>query len=235
MARVTTKGKCAYCQQSFDKRGMSRHLAVCEKRQEALQNPSRNGNSKVRTAKVFHLQVEGGPDSQYWMHIEIPGDVSLKVLDTFLRDIWLECCGHLSAYRIAGQTYSIYAQSDWGERNMNHKLEQVLSPGLSFTHEYDFGTTTELALKVVAEREGQVQGRSVVVMARNEPPVIPCGICDNLATYVCTQCGWDPDDTPWVCDEHAPEHPCGDEMLLPVVNSPRVGVCGYTGPLRGWG
>jgi len=33
----------------------------------------------------------------------------------------------------------------------------------------------------------------------------------------------------WLCDECAPKHKCGEDMLLPVVNSPRVGKCGYTG------
>jgi len=32
-----------------------------------------------------------------------------------------------------------------------------------------------------------------------------------------------------VCEGCAGEHECGEEMLLPVVNSPRVGMCGYEG------
>ena len=38
-----------------------------------------------------------------------------------------------------------------------------------------------------------------------------------------------PEGEGWVCDECAPKHKCGEDMLLPVVNSPRVGMCGYTG------
>jgi len=34
------------------------------------------------------------------------------------------------------------------------------------------------------------------------------------------------------CDAHADEHRCdGEEAILPIVNSPRMGVCGYTGGL----
>jgi hypothetical protein len=47
-----------------------------------------------------------------------------------------------------------------------------------------------------------------------EPPLISCEVCGKPATEVC-----------------AGEHECGEEMLLPVVNSPRVGMCGYTGPV----
>ncbi|MDD4580331.1 MAG: hypothetical protein PHF80_06615 [Methanothrix sp.] len=32
-----------------------------------------------------------------------------------------------------------------------------------------------------------------------------------------------------VCDECGKTHECGEDMLLPVVNSPRVGMCDYTG------
>ena len=31
------------------------------------------------------------------------------------------------------------------------------------------------------------------------------------------------------CQEHADEHE-HDDMLMPIVNSPRTGMCGYTGP-----
>jgi hypothetical protein len=34
----------------------------------------------------------------------------------------------------------------------------------------------------------------------------------------------------FVCARHAAEHTCADEeSFLPVVNSPRMGACGYTG------
>jgi hypothetical protein len=61
----------------------------------------------------------------------------------------------------------------------------------------------------------------------NEPPSIPCMSCGKIAAQVCTECLWSGEG--WLCDECAAEHECGEEMLLPVVNSPRVGVCGYTG------
>jgi hypothetical protein len=38
-------------------------------------------------------------------------------------------------------------------------------------------------------------------------------------------------ENPFYCGAHAEseEHECGEEALLPVVNSPRMGMCGYTG------
>jgi hypothetical protein len=62
----------------------------------------------------------------------------LEDLDEFLRDIWLECCGHLSAFS--------YQRSELG---MGRKLKDVLRSGMELLHEYAFGTPTELLVKVL--------------------------------------------------------------------------------------
>jgi hypothetical protein len=69
--------------------------------------------------------------------------------------------------------------------------------------------------------------KSIQILARNAPPLITCEICGEIAPLVCAQCIWS--DEGWLCDKCAGEHKCGEEMLLPLVNSPRVGMCGYTG------
>ena len=245
MAGWETRGTCNFCGQSFARRGMARHLAACPARRAANQEPLGVGR-KVRTARIFHLLVEGTYAPMYWMHLEVSGDEKLSFLDRFLRDIWLECCGHLSLFRIGYVHYHYMLFDDWGprqflaglpgsdfdfpeERDMNVRLDQVLTPGLTFAHEYDFGTTTDLTLKVIGEREGEVRGKDTLhVMARNDPPPIPCDGCGEPATQVCSVCIWGGEQA-WLCAKCAPQHPCGEDMLLPVVNSPRVGMCAYTG------
>jgi hypothetical protein len=62
------------------------------------------------------------------------------------------------------------------ERSVNAELGQVLNLGMKFTYVYDFGSSTELALKVVDECEGEtrVRGKKAIkIMARNEPPTYP--------------------------------------------------------------
>jgi ribosomal protein L37AE/L43A len=110
---------------------------------------------------------------------------------------------------------------------MNFKMGSVLCVGTAFIHEYDFGTTTTLALKVLSEREGLPLQEPVQTLARNEPPNITCDVCGKPATQVCAQCIWIGEG--WLCDKCAKSHKCGEDMLLPVANSPRVGMCGYTG------
>jgi hypothetical protein len=233
MARQQSRGQCVYCEQTYAKSGMSRHLTACEKRKAAMQEPLGKGRGKARATKIFHIQVEGTYLPMYWMHVEIPADATLAFLDAFLRDVWLECCGHLSAFKISDTFYTdqSFGEIDFMEGDIETALGDVLKSGMTFEHEYDFGTTTELTLKVVGEREGQARGQTVQVMARNDPPPWVCEVCGKPATQVCVQCTWD--DEGWLCDKCAPKHKCGEDMLLPVVNSPRVGMCGYTGE-TGW-
>ena len=226
MPRTISTGQCTACQQTLAKNTMTRHLATCSKRLVLDQQPP-TGRSKAREISLLHLIVEGKDLPQYWLHVEIPADASLKHLDQFLRDIWLECCGHLSAFTIHGVRYAVLADPEFGDRGMTGKVGALLAPGTTALHEYDYGTTTELQLRSLAERQGIARGYGVRMLARNVPPDTPCEECGQPATQVCSQCIWE--EAGWVCDTHAQEHACGEDMLLPVVNSPRVGMCGYVG------
>jgi len=209
---------------------MTRHLESCEQR-TAVQGEIESGQ-KAKKIKTFHLVVEGYRLPMYWMHLQVAADTTLATLDHFLRGIWLECCGHLSVFRIGGFNYYVEEDTnayywDMRRKNMQVKLEEVLSPGQKCSYEYDFGSTTELALKVISEQDVQV-GKAIRVLARNTLPVGSCDVCGKPSTRFCTRCIYE--DEGFLCDACAKDHKCGEEMLLPRVNSPRAGVCGYTGP-----
>jgi hypothetical protein len=209
------QGKCYICGKTFGKVGMTKHLKTHLKD---------DGDTRL-----FHIRVDGLYQPEYWLHIEIPVDAKLKDLDEFLRDVWLECCGHLSAFEIDGtRYYSDYFDFDLDPmaKDMNVKLSEVLEVGKEFYHVYDFGDSTELRLKVVGERMGRKGKEKVRILARNEPPDIRCS-CGKVAKWVCPICLYE--GNAWFCDECAKEHECGEDVLLPVVNSPRCGVCGYEG------
>ncbi len=235
MTRQTSKGTCAFCHRELGKASMSRHLQSCEQR-TAMQG-EREGRQQAKKIKVFHLVVEGYRLPMYWMHLEVTAGTTLATLDRFLREIWLECCGHLSAFTIGGVRYSVDAalyEWDTESKNMQVRLDQVLHPGQTCAYEYDFGSTTELTLKVISEREVVAKKKAIEILARNNPPTVPCDVCDKPATSLCTQCIYE--DKGCLCDGCAKSHECGEEMLLPLVNSPRAGVCGYTGqdPAYSW-
>lgn len=221
-------GTCALCGCDFSKAGMTRHLESCIRKKLR----AGDGQGPIDVAhedRHYHIRVEGRGPSDYWMHLQVRADASLEDLDDFLRDTWLECCGHLSAFTIRGNRYASDPIEDLNEMDMKAPLGEILDPGLRFLHEYDFGTTTELVLKAVSEHEGSpgLEEAPIQLLARNEPPPLTCNVCGRPATRVCTQCIYL--DEGWLCDECAKNHECGEETLLPVVNSPRVGMCGYTG------
>jgi len=172
------------------------------------------------------------------MDVEIKANATLQELNDFLRQRWLECCGHLSAFYIEGDTYmvpsygmgSVGSFGDPNERSMKVKLDEVLSKGSTFQHVYDFGTSTELKLRVVEERQGRIGSEPLRLLSLNEAPVWKCEVCGEDADWICTSCMYEREN-PFYCKLHAEDHDCEEpEMLLPVVNSPRMGMCGYEGP-----
>jgi len=224
MAGETSTGKCHLCGGTFDKSEMTKHLKSCKQKEGPESASSGRGSQKK---DVFHLLVEGRHSPEYWMHIELAADAGLKVLDNFLRDTWLECCGHLSMFSIQGKNYSVADMGEFDDETMDARLGDVLSPGMKFSHEYDFGSTTHLTLKVISQEQKQVKGKDARILARNDPPSFACVSCGKPATQICTECVCS--DEGCLCEKCAAEHACGEEMLLPLVNSPRAGVCGYTG------
>jgi len=218
-----TNGTCAVCCKSFSKTAMKKHL-------ESSGHSAREGSGYQMPvgAKLFTILVEGSFFNEYWMYLEVPANTILRRLDNFLRDTWVECCGHMSMFMIDGKRYLSETDEFFKEDlSMHYILDKVLSPGKKFSYEYDFGSPTQLDLKVVGEREIEDSDSSVVILARNEPPLPVCSSCGKIATYICRHCGCNNEG--WVCDNCSSGHECGEEMLLPVVNSPRVGICGYTG------
>ncbi len=99
---------------------------------------------------------------------------------------------------------------------------------MAFTYEYDYGSTTELNMKVPGLRNGKTKQGAVELLARNDAPKIACEKCGHQpATQICAECVNEGEG--WLCESCAENHDCGTEMCLPVVNSPRAGVCAYAG------
>jgi len=219
---VKSEGGCSLCNQRCGKTAMSRHLLQC-----AASHSTGTGTAVPRVL----IAAEGGP---YWLHVDASVKATLDDLDAFLRKIWLECCGHMSQFTIGNTPYDRVENDDFGlgapSGSMNTKLAAVFTrPGLTARYEYDMGSTTELKLRLVGIFEGRERAGRVRLLARNEPPMWPCDRCGTPATNICPHCA-DERDGALLCDTHVESHGCeGPEGMLPVVNSPRMGVCGYTG------
>lgn len=233
--RKQTRGNCVYCGREFAKGGLTRHIKTCEARQQA-QAEANKGNGRSQT--LYHLQVQDAWSGDYWLHLEMRGDADLIVLDDYLRAIWLECCGHLSAFHIGDHRYTQIFDTGWSigdEKAMGVPVKKLFTPDMAIPYEYDFGTTSELTIKVLDEREGKpTTSHPIALMARNNAPDILCVECGNPATSICLECLYEEDDEACeYCDKHMETHRHDSENYggpMPILNSPRTGMCGYGGP-----
>jgi len=219
--RKQSKGKCAYCGQEKIKSQMTKHLATCPQRQEVIAKAERQKGDRET---LYHLRVQDNWRTEFWLDLEMRGSATLKDLDAYLRAIWLECCGHLSRFSIGGWSSPEIAK--------RRTADEIFQPGLELIHIYDFGTSSETLIRVLETREGKpTTVRPIALMARNLMPEAECIECKQPAAWLCMECLIEKNLWGTLCDEHAESHPhhnYGDPVRL--VNSPRLGMCGYEGP-----
>lgn len=173
----------------------------------------------------------GGP---FWMHIQVPSKYTLEHIDEFLRNKWLDCCGHLSCFTICEVEYEriIDPTLKSDRESMNQKISEILDDGMSFTHEYDYGTTTKLILKVKAANVPPISvsdKNKISVLSIHDPVRFICDTCGAVATKVCAYCGIDGEDS-LLCTTCLKLHDCTSEdkdAAMNLVQSPRVGMCAY--------
>lgn len=226
MNQISNKGECFLCHQTIDYRMMTRHVKSCLDKSLKLApgiTPELTpvGESKE---KVFLFKIVA--ERYFWLFVEINGSATLEDLDYFLRKIWLECCHHLSRFVINGISY--VSMDEMHGARMSKKIHQLFKNNSTFDHQYDFGSTTDLSGTLVSSRPGELLNRDLRLIARNHfPEDMTCIGCDGPAAEVCSMC------YEYFCEKCPKEHlNCRsmEEYLLPVVNSPRMGVCGYSGP-----
>jgi hypothetical protein len=217
------QGKCFFCNQIMTRRKLFNHLKSgrCTERQKAVEKAEQ---SKRSPQKLFHLRAKLQYALDFWLDLEVRGSATLKDLDKYLRGIWLECCGHMSEFS-RGDFFQ-------DKLSMESKIENVFEREKEIYHSYDFGTTSETVVELIEKREGRpLSNNPMFLMGRNEMPVAKCLECEKNATHLCIECLYEQKNGWMYCDEHTEEHPCddyGEPVLL--VNSPRLGVCGYEGP-----
>jgi hypothetical protein len=237
--KMKSEGKCLFCGKTFAKAGINRHLkAEFEKMEDKPEGLS------------FLVKVETAPNwgsTPYFLSLWIDEEAKMKDIDTLLRKIWLDCCGHLSAFRLpsantgVSQNFNSFIKSltkptiatgSNGEISMTRKVNTVFYPDLKLDYRYDFGSTTELQLTVIGAYPFKAD-KKVVLLSRNEPLELLCNNCGKApATQICVACIYE--DEAVFCDKCAKKHEkeCedfADYAAMPVVNSPRMGVCAYEG------
>jgi hypothetical protein len=211
---MAEKVACPSCGRPYTRAGMGRHLLSCL------------GPGEGRL-----LLLEARGSKEYWLFLVASPDATLRELDRLLRETWLECCGHMSQFEIGGTRYvsQVFDEGDFGfgppQRPMTATLASVLPVGARFRYDYDFGSTTELTGRVVGQVAAR-PGERLALLARNAPLSWTCDTCGEPPSAICPSCGQ------VSCEGCQTEDcSCGEswEDALPIVNSPRTGVCGYGG------
>jgi len=219
MARQTAApGTCFICEEPVTKRTFVTHLLKNHKEE--------SGGTQ------FIIMVDTPYASPYWMALIASPDATLRELDNMLRDVWVECCGHLSAFTISGVEYLTSYDGDLDDddgfsksESMRIKIKRILEPGMAFKYEYDFGTTTLLRLKIVDSIIMDEPKKSIIVVGMNNKPEAVCSECGKPAVYHYGE--WD--DEQLLCKTCASDEEVDECYLLPICNSPRTGLCGFEG------
>lgn len=215
------EGKCYYCQKEVTNKTVKRHVKSCKERKNAIETSIKESGEKK---EQFILKIyDKYYTSVYYIYMAIDTELTLDELDNFIRDIWVECCGHLSSFTINGVTYSSYDEEEYGEEDFNIRLSSILDVEDKFTYVYDYGSSTELIIEVVDKFETGSNASSIEILARNNEVTYICKKCGKKATFI------NYEENEFVCSDCIDD--CDEDIIneLGYTNSPRDGVCGYIG------
>jgi hypothetical protein len=218
-------GICQYCGAEVTRSTAPKHLTTCKERKSALRRKN-IGKRSIFKDEVYYLRAEATYLPEFWLDLEISGYATLEDLDQYLRAIWLECCSHMSAFFLGG----------WGTPQLAKDgfIGDIFRHRAKIMHVYDFGTESWTTLKRIGIREGRLAtNQPISLMVRNKLPDVRCIECGGSAKWLCMQCVVEENVMGFLCQKHIKSHD-HDEYGKPlkVVNSPRLGLCGYTGPAK---
>ncbi len=208
---LKSEGKCFYCDGYFSQAEIGKHVAKHLVQME-------KGDAGKNHSNYVHIEVEA---NEMFLHLLVKGNSPMKTIDIFLRKIWLECCGHMSEFE--HKNFKI---------SMEHRVEEVFQPRVKIFHDYDFGTTTRVFLKARKHYQLNLKEK-IMLLSRNEPLKLMCVSCKTEpAINICTVCCYQ--EMAFFCEKCSKKHAetCedfADYASTPIVNSPRMGECGYTG------
>lgn len=127
--------------------------------------------------------------SLHHLYLLVDQSETFRVLDLFLRAIWLECCGHLSSFYLNGQSFEsdMILASEQGRMGLDYPIKDFMGESDSMIYEYDFGSTTALKVTLVQESVNFQSDHPIIIVGRNEfnrdreasPRVGECGYAYN--------------------------------------------------------
>ena len=159
--KFAEKVRCVYCCEVFSPSLVAKHLRSCT---TGLKSSRIIG----RYQDTFLLEVRGKRFPEYVLFMEVNGNAgALKDIDKQLRNVWLECCGHLSSFKINNLTYESHPDPEYNprEKSMQVKVNRIFKEGMIFEYTYDFGSSTELLIKVVSTNRSHKENKDTHIDA----------------------------------------------------------------------
>ena len=253
MDSENTHGQCHICGESLRAEDAGSHVQNCV--METVLGKYRMGRTDERYARSYPIMLwVRSEEHRHWMMLIVQPTTSLRHLDQFLRNQWLECCGHMSHFEIGGVQYSAcvpgpgdaprfdddLAQPD--EQHMVHTIEETVNAGQSFHHEFDYGDTTCLNLKHTGvlpvpyhyllefinspKDSDRYSDDFITIVARNTGPE-RCRVCGKNAHWRIYSEDAPEGEDPIVAPPFFCDECVPDQKLVRLRNSPRVGVGCY--------
>ena len=253
-----SEGRCHVCGGALRADEVRSHATTCFMDAVRSRYTVRDVDERYARSQPLMIWVRS-EELRHWMMLTVQPTTSLRQLDQFLRNQWLECCGHMSHFEIGNVQYSACVPgpgdppmfdtdlAEPHEQHMVHTVEETITIGDPFRHEFDYGDTTYVDLECVAtlpvpygclpefinppeDAEGH-RDDFITVVARNLPAerCFSCGAVahwryyENPYIHIPPEQGGPIVAPPYFCDGCAPR----DVKLSKLRNSPRVGVGCY--------
>ena len=203
-----SKINCKFCDKKFGIKTIEDHLSDCipnfvnDKSGYLIEFISKNDITK----KSYQMFAIFGIKCKF-SHIDI-----------FLRNMWCECCFHLS-------TLDVFEEVNDEQSHKSVKFNTLISKyknANQFIYCYDMGSTTDIYFRIIKKLDGTNKNTDIELLYHNEPFKIKCKnykICKGFAMFIykdlfCNECKNNLDE-----EEQT--------YILKLSNSPRTGICTY--------
>lgn len=122
--RLNPAMECRVCGETIAKAQIKRHLNKC-----LSEGTARPRETLLPTLRLTISQ------SIYQLQVAVRVDATLDDLDNFLRDVWMECCGHMSLFMAKPKDARrvIYTAHPEGDEEDEEQLEDEIADQLGLT------------------------------------------------------------------------------------------------------
>ena len=176
---VKTQSQCLGCRKQLHNRSARKHLNTCIAKAGAT--------APKPMLLVSATASYGHTKNVYVLYTLMPKNATLRDIDEFLKEHWLECCGHLSTFDSKQALFVSDGFEDGFAGGTNpsfdHRAAWAIPPDSDAHYEYDMGSTTCVSIRVQPAPDGAQDWLAQHGIDAGDP------ILQNLMPESCDDCG----------------------------------------------